>query len=295
MRNVARTRRTIILATNFSKPARRAYIYALKLSSVLKFRLILLHVMKAPPDFERWSSATRRSLGSLRTRALLELGRMASIAKDSGVTTEHKLIVGIPEDSILKVAEETQADLIAMGTHGRTGWDRLQLGSTAEAILRNAPCPVLTVHAAIVTDAPLSPRRVKLGCILVCPDFSASSEAALRSAALLAKRLNAQAVVVHASEPSDPPRPGPAHAEVHQADKAEQQLQGFISTSQADRCVVDKISVPGNPVEVILDQAKRVMADLIVMGTNGRRGLQRLVLGSVAESVIRRAGCPDDL
>ena len=103
---------------------------------------------------------------------MLELGRMSRIATDGGVITEHKLIVGIPEDSILKIAEETEADLIAMGTHGRTGWDRLQLGSTAEAVLRNAHCPVLTVHAAIVADSPLNPRRIKLSRILVVMDFS---------------------------------------------------------------------------------------------------------------------------
>ena len=282
-------RGTILLATDFSKPARRAFTYALRLSTVLQTRLILLHVVKAPPGFETWSPSARRSLGPLKTKALLELGRMVRTAEDDGVRTQYKLVVGIPEDSILKIAKESRPDVIAMGTHGRTGWDRLQLGSTAEAILRQAPCPVLTVHAAIAADFPLRLHRVQLSRLLVAMDFSASSEAALRSAAKLAPLLNGRAVLVHAFDPSTPrlehTRGGASH-------RAEQRLQKVISASQADQVVSDKIVTPGDPVEVILDQAKRVRTDLIVMGTNGRRGMHRLVLGSVAESVVRRAGCP---
>jgi nucleotide-binding universal stress UspA family protein len=197
--------------------------------------------------------------------------------------------VGIPEDAILKIAKESRPDLIAMGTHGRTGWDRLQLGSTAETILRQAPCPVLTVHAAIAADSPLRPHRVKLSRLLVAMDFSASSEAALRSAGKLAQQLNGRAVLVHAFDPSGSPRGEQADG-VSQG--AGRRLEKIVSASHADQVISGRIVMPGDPVEVILDQAKRVRADLIVMGTNGRRGMQRLVLGSVAESVVRRAGCP---
>ena len=232
MRTTARTKGAILLATDFSKPARRAYTYALALASVLKSRLSLLHVVKAPPGFEAWSPSARRSLGPSKTKALLELGRMVRTAEDSGVKTQYKLVVGIPEDSILKFAKESRPDLIAMGTHGRTGWDRLQLGSTAEAILRQAPCPVLTVRAAIAGDFPLRLHRVKLSRLLVAMDFSASSEAALRSAAKFAPLLNGRVVLVHAFDPSAPrlgqTRGGASH-------RAEQRLQKVISASQADR------------------------------------------------------------
>lgn len=289
---VKHSRGTILMATDFSKPAQRAYTYALKLALVMGSRLILLHVVNAAPGSEAWSKAAHRFLQPLRTHALLELGRMASLAKDCGVKAGHKLLVGIPEDSILRIAEDTRVDLIAMGTHGRTGWDRLQFGSVAAAILRKASCPVFTVHAGIVDDFPTRPRRVKLSRILVAMDFSPSSEAALRSAVMLAKRFKAEAFLVHAPEPSDSSRPAHVHNREFSSHRADRQFQQAVSALQADQFVTDRIVVPGNPVEVILDQAKRVMAELIVMGTHGRRGLQRLVLGSVAESVVRRAGCP---
>lgn len=107
---------------------------------------------------------------------------------------------------------------------------------------------------------------------------------------MLAERLKAEAVFVHACEPSRRSRFGqtPGGAS-HRADR---RIQKAVSASRADQIVRDRIIFPGDPVEVILDQAKSVKADLIVMGTHGRRGMSRLMLGSVAESVVRRAGCP---
>ena len=229
------------MATDFSKPAQRAFTYALKLSSVFKIRLILLHVVKAPPGSETWSKSARRFLQPLRTHALLELGRMVSLAKHNGVKSGHKLLVGVPDDSILKIAEEIQADLIAVGTHGRTGWDRLQLGSIAATVLRKASCPVLTVHAGIVDDFPTSPHRVKLKRILVAMDFSASSKAALRSAVMLAKPFKAKAFLVHAREPSGlSSMPGLVHSREFSDHRADQQFQKAVTALQANQFVIDR-------------------------------------------------------
>ena len=123
-------------------------------------------------------------------------------------------------------------------------------------------------------------------------DFSASSEAALRCAVKLAQRLNGRAVLVHAFDPSGSPRLDEARVREFRNRTLDQRLNKTTSVSQADPFIMESIVEPGDPVKVILDQAKRLRADLIVMGTNGRRGVQRLVLGSVAESVVRRAGCP---
>ena len=289
MRNDSLSRKGILLATDFSKPARRAYAYAIRLSSVLNARLTLLHVIKAPPGFH---AGARRSLAPLKTKALLELGRMARDAEDHGVAARHKLLVGVPEVAILQVAEENRSELIAMGTNGRTGWDRLKLGSTAEIILLRAPCPVLTAHASIVADGPVRPQRIKLARILVAMDFSVSSQAALRSAAMLGHRLKAQLVLVHAFQSPASALPMETDLPKSLREKAERRVQAALGVSSADELIADLIFASGDPVEVILDQAKRLRADLIVLGTHGRRGLQRLVLGSVAESVVRRAGCP---
>jgi nucleotide-binding universal stress UspA family protein len=217
---------------------------------------------------------------------------MARIAQEEGLSVKHELIVGIPEDSILKAVGKTGAALLVMGTHGRTGWDRLQLGSSAEAMIRKAPCPVLTVHGATVADLPLNAHRLTFKRLLVATDFSSSSEGALRCAAALARRFNADVVLVHAIDQTKSSRRGGNHGGGSARLTADRRLQEVVEAAQAEQYVVERTAASGNPVDVILAEAKRATADFIVMGTKGRRGLPRLALGSVAESVVRRAGCP---
>jgi nucleotide-binding universal stress UspA family protein len=276
------------LATDFSKPARRAYVYALQLAARLERRLVLLHVVKAPPGVEAWSLGARRSIGSMKTKALLELGRMVRLGKDQDVSTDHRLVVGIPQDAIVKVAGEARADFIVMGTHGRTGWNRLRLGSIAQEVLRKASCPVLTVREAL--DAHVNRRRPTWNRFLVAVDFSPSSKAAVRVGVMLATQLDANIRLMHAIQESGDS--GLMQADDRACHEADRRLRSLAAAVQSNRVVSESLVAQGSPAEVILDQAKRMKADLIVVGTNGRRGVKRLVLGSVAESVVRSAGCP---
>ena len=292
MKTAAHPRRTILVATDFSKPGKLMVPYAFKLAQVLNLRLIILHVVKAPPGFEQWSPAARRSLHSLKTKALLELGRIMRLANRNGLMADYRLPVGIPEDSILEAAHNRDVVLIVMGTHGKTGWNRLRLGSVAENTLRRAPCPVLTVHASVTSRISVNPRRLRISRLLVATDFSASSKAALNTAVVLAKRLNGRVILVHAAKPSDSPQSESLRADELFRRRYAGRLQKMISASRADEVITDKIVITGNPVEVILDRAKHEQADLIVIGTHGRRGMERLMLGSVAEAVVRKAACP---
>jgi nucleotide-binding universal stress UspA family protein len=284
MRGAALSKSTLLFATDFSAPARRTLPYALKLSSALGIGLTIMHVVKAPPGSEKWSSAARRSLNALKTQGLLELGREAHLASARGVKADPRLLVGIPADSILEVARNKHVELIALGTHGRMGLQRLRLGSVAETVLRNASCPVLTVRAAKAAQSAIKTLPVNMSRLLVATDFSPVSEAAFRFAVLLAKRLHAHIALVHVSESSGPSR----HASV----QAEARFRKAISASRAEHIVSDRIVLHGKPVEGILDQAERMHADLIVLGTHGRRNVKLMMLGSVSEVVVRKARCP---
>ena len=66
-----------------------------------------------------------------------------------GIKTKMELVWGIPHEEIVKIARSEEVDMIVMGTHGRTGWDRLLMGSQAEHVVRTAPCPVITVKGAL--------------------------------------------------------------------------------------------------------------------------------------------------
>lgn len=286
------SKRTILLATDFSRPAGHMVPYAVQLASSLNLHLTILHVIKAPPGFEKWSSGARRSVAAQKTKALLELGRLIRFASERRVAADYKLLVGIPADSILKVADDPKIVLIAVGTQGRTGLNRLRLGSTAETLLRTAPCPVLVGRASDVSPSAARVRRFGLPCILVPMDFSVFSKAALRFAVMLAQQLRAKVVLLHVAEPSGSSRSRSVEIMEPVRRRTDRLFQKCISACRAAEVVSERIVLRGDPVRGILEQAQHVKADLIVMGTQGRRGVKLLALGSVATSVVRKGSCP---
>lgn len=275
-----RTRRPgILLPTDFQRPAKRAFLHAVKLATALGARLDIVHVIKTPTD-QSGVPSDSRYLRSLKTSALLELGCLIRTAREAGASAQPLLLYGNPSGCILEAAKRAQSGLIVMGTEGRIGWDRLRLGSTAAALVREAPCPVLTVHGGLAGDVARYPARVRLGRLLVATDFSHHADAALRTVSELALALGASVRLVHACNPST------------DSGRAERRVAVQVRDLRRNGLEADGRCVGGEPVETILAQAAVWQADLIAAGTRGRRGLHRLALGSVAEELLRRAGCP---
>jgi nucleotide-binding universal stress UspA family protein len=192
--------------------------------------------------------------------------------------------------AILDYAKEHDIDLIVMGTHGRRGIDRLLAGSVAEEVVRLSPCPVLTLCG----DKEPVPRRA-VRTILVPIDFSEHSRAALRYAGELAKVYDARMEALHVIEEDILPTVygldavAPATEQV-KADAA-RALQDLIA-EEGDVEQVTATVMVGHPAAEVLAYAKAHRADLIVIATHGRTGLQHFLMGSVAEKVVRRAPCP---
>lgn len=274
-----RTTGCVLLPTDFQRPARRAFAYAMKLATVLGSRLEIIHVIKTVSESSQ-RAPDSRYLNSLKTSALLELGRMASTAKEAGIHADPSLRFGSPPDCILEVATRLHAGLIVMGTEGRTGRDRLRLGSTAQTVFSQAPCPVLAVHGGLAGDVARPPARVKLTRLLAATDFSPCAAQSLRVVSALARLTQAKVCVVHAAD------------EGLAKEIGQRKLTALTRGLQWTGIDLESLSVPGDPVEIILRQAAHWHADIISVGTQGRRGLSRLLLGSVAEGVLRRAGCP---
>ncbi|MBM4127661.1 MAG: universal stress protein [Nitrospira sp.] len=269
----------ILLPTDFQQPARRAFNYGLALARLLGLRLELLHVIKTPSDGPGLRPDTRYAR-ALRTSALLELGRLARIAKEAGVQAEPLLDFGVPDECILRRMEQKPVDVLVTGTEGRTGWDRLRLGSTAHTLVRRANCPVLAVHGGVAGDVVRHTATVRFARMLLATDFSACADEALHAVSRLAALAGAGVRVVHVHSTED--------GKPHMQQKMDRVIQAL-----RDRGIeADGTCRPGNPVEAILEEASRWEADLVAVGTQGRRGLSRLLLGSVAEGVLRRAGCP---
>jgi nucleotide-binding universal stress UspA family protein len=137
--------RTILHPTDFSPGSAAAFAYACDLARDSGTRLVVLHVLDAGVPMVAEGVVLPSNLDELRETAWRELD--AVHPKDSAIRFERILREGSTVAEILDAAQGLGADLIVMGTHGRTGLGRLLLGSVTEGVLRKAPCPVLTVKA----------------------------------------------------------------------------------------------------------------------------------------------------
>lgn len=274
-----KTTACLLLPTDFQQPARRAFNYGITLARLLGLRMEILHVIKTPFDMSGNPPGSRYR-NSLKTSALLDLGRLARIAKEAGARAEPCLQFGVPDSCILQRANHAHVEIIVMGTEGRTGWDRLRLGSTAQTVVCQAPCPVLAVHGGLAGDVVRHPARVKLERLLAATDFSPCASHALQAVSTLARLTQAKVSVLHV-----------AGKEASKKDR-QRKLNVLLEGLRRQGLEVEGVCLPGEPIETILSQAAGWEADVISVGTQGRRGLSRLVLGSVAEGVLRRAGCP---
>jgi len=140
--------RRILHATDFSKASSPAFAKALELARQQGAQLLLLHVMSPPSPFRASEPPTDylALLAQARRDVERRLGALLARARKAGVRVRSKLVEGAPAHGIVRIARRQRADVIVIGTHGRTGLRRLFLGSVAERVLQLAVCPVLTVR-----------------------------------------------------------------------------------------------------------------------------------------------------
>lgn len=195
-----------------------------------------------------------------------------------------------PSDAIVTRAQEQDVDLVVMGTRGRRGMDRLLSGSVSEEVVRRAPCPVFTVLAREDGAGPVISR------VLAPVDLSDQSELVLHHAAALAESYAAPIDLLHVVEEAaypnvyglDPLTPSTPNVQ----DRAREALETLASKLDLRTDPVNVHVLAGNAARDVVEFAEDQAADLIVMATHGRTGLERFLIGSVAEKVVRRAPCP---
>jgi nucleotide-binding universal stress UspA family protein len=198
---------------------------------------------------------------------------------------------GTPSETILDYATDNDVEVIAMGTHGRTGIDRLVAGSVTERVLRLADVPVMAVRAA--GDPPGAERYDQ---VLVPTDGSEAAAAAVDHGVAVAERFDARVHAVNVVDVAN-------LAVSHTYGPPEQLVEGLRSAGEeateqvAERARaagldVETHVVEGVPAEHLLTYAEDSGVDLIAMGTAGRSGLERVLLGSTTERIVRRADVP---
>ena len=235
-----------------------------------------------------------------RDAVLASMERFAEGQAGSDLRMQLEVREGNIAGEILARADELPADLLVLGTHGRSGFERLVLGSVAEKVLRKAACPVLSVpqHAGDAGAAP----PVLFKRILCATDFSNCSTNALNHAMSLAQEADVQLTVVHVLEPAlqwpedlqEMPG-GPQRIEEYraaaEADRRAR-LDAAVPDSVQTYCTVDNVLAAGTPYREILRIASEQQSDLIVIGIHGRGAADLMFFGSTTQHIVRQAICP---
>ena len=214
--------------------------------------------------------------------------------KEQGLDTSTHVIQDNPRTGIVDYAGLWGADLIVVGSHGQSAITRFLLGSVAQAVVRHAPCSVEVVRQSIY-DRPIDARAMK---ILLATDGSEFSLVAARSVASRPWPAGSKVKVISIAEMFTPGiKPWYVDAEIIQSLCDEATTRARDAALRAEKVIGDaglKVSgsvITGFAKAAIVDEAKEWGAGLIVVGSHGLRGLSRILIGSVAETVAVHAHC----
>src|SRR5688572_27796867 len=282
----------VLCPIDFSDTSQHALVHAAAFARWYQARLTLLYVFVNLPTLD----LPPLVLGDA-DRARLE-SDMRAMAAPSGVSVDlHVEQAGYAHDEILRQVAATAADLLVLGTHGRSGFQRLFLGSVTEKVIRKAACPTLVVPPrapGVPPEALVQFRR-----ILCAVDFSEHSLDALAYAINLAEEADARLTLLHVVElppvlTQEPPIVGVDPTRIREAAAADarRRLHDLIPDLARTYCTVETAVVGGRAHREILRHAVEQQSDLVVMGGHGRGAIDRLVFGSTTHHVIRAAPCP---
>jgi len=231
-------------------------------------------------------------------------GILQEVLSGAKIPVSHKVMRGGVVEMICKRAIEVDADLIVMTSHGRTGASRAWLGSIADGVIRRSGAPVLLLHP-VETKSPRSAARHLFKKVLVPLDGSAIAADALASAGALARCSNAKLVLLRVVKPVpmilvDPglplmyPPPIPDDVVTDRlVDEAKEQLADVAArTAETTGVNVEShVVVESSAAHGIINFARGNEVDVIAMSVHGR-GASRLLIGSVADKVLRGSGLP---
>lgn len=278
----------ILIATDFSPHAERAMAHGLSLARIFDADVELMtsffaSALALGPDA---FALPEGYVAQLEAGARKRLDEAAKAPLETGLSVSCTLADDAPADAICKRARATAADLVVIGTQGRQGLSRAILGSVAERTIRLAPCSVLTAHAESPEPGPI--RR-----ILLATDFSDDAAAALDWAESLASRTGATLTLLHSVAPPF----GIGEEETYVDDTATREhLAKTQERLEELACAIDcetQVRVGRrHPDTDVLEEAENGAADVIVVGTRGRRGLPHVLFGSKAERIVRRSQIP---
>lgn len=288
--------RRLLVPTDFSAAANAALGAAVPWLERFQAELHLVHVY--PPEYSPPATTVSSLIVSESQIEQRVRSRLQEVAQDQALATRRANLhakAGRPYVQICRLARRLKIDLIITATRGRTGLKHLALGSTAERVVRHAPCPVLVLHPSIGS----APRSLTtLEKILLPIDFSLCAAQGLAYAKALATQFGSRLVLLHSvdlsyysTNPEYILYDFPPLLEAAEKSAREQMLE-LISAIDWEDLEVEHTLQSGHAGEQVCSCARDLGADLIVTSTHGRTGLKRILLGSTAEYIVRHAPCP---
>lgn len=277
----------LLLPTDGSEFSEGAIREAVNLAKTCSSKLFVVSVIETNPEYEsiapqlieKAEKETRQHLESVKNRAAKE-----------GVDCE--IIARQGEDPYKYIVDEAakhQVSMIIMGRRGRKGLKRLMMGSVTAKVIGHSPCNVLVVPRA---------ARLEFRKILVATDGSKYSNAAASEAVAIAKRCGASLIAASVVPYESISPLGIVHSEMQwelvteeSRKAAENNIKNVKEIAEKEDVKIEELILEGRPYEAIINAAKEKRVDLIVVGSHGRTGLDRLLMGSVTERIIGHADC----
>lgn len=260
----------LLLATDGSAVSTGAVRVALNLASRCGARLTVMHMAKTDPSYAMWNPGNVQQTEEQGRQVLRQVEEQAGTAC---VNCAPVLRYGEePVKEIAAQAEEIQADLVVMGRRGVHWLERLVLGEAAARVVGHVKCSVLVV--------PQEANLWEKG-ILVAVDGSRYADAAAVAAGNLAKRCGLPLTVLAVCASDD-----------LSCDLIKPLADRVRDLLRQDGVAADSVALEGKPADTIIQAARDNDCDLIVLGSHGRTGLDRILLGSVSQQVVTHAKCP---
>lgn len=290
MPEVRRRLKTLVVATDFSSSADLAIERAVRLPLAPGASVYLVHVVPEKlPERVRDSVVTEAKEALGKSAAMLE---QVVKSGDASASVAWEILEGQPQAELIRAARERNAELVVMGRHGEHSLKERLIGSTTERVVRSCEVPIL-----VVTSKQLTPY----GAPLVAVDL-ADPIPAIQTLVDLALKLVAPEVMcmtlLHAFQAPFERRLRGVLSDADLGDYRQEYKRSAVEAFARIQCELEAPEVAirttltsGDPRNVIVREATRRGADLLVLGTHGRSGLAHAFLGSVAEWVIRHAAC----
>ncbi len=277
----------ILCPIDFFGASSKAANYAAALARHYHASLKLLHVVPPVlPTTLEYPVDIAGLLRAMQESAKKDLRRIAERVRSKGVSVECEVRVGNIDEEIRRVIERDKPDMIAMGAHGRRGFERWLMGSVTERLIRHSTTPILTISGR--KGRRRSPER--LGKILVTTDFSDGTADALAYAVSLASENKSEVSLLYVVHEDTSDVSGKFQDSL--MNKIQRELDGLVLHVSSRNCRVSTRLETGIPYRTILNILDHEKIDLLIMNIHGKGILERAIFGSTAEHIVRSSSSP---